>query len=442
MKQPCPPRRRTALILVPLVVAVTALSSSALAAGDPKALKATADRAVVRERFCDAAYLYRKLDEQKAAPENLIAASDAAVGGGDRAGALRFLETFQSRHAAHRLAGSVAAKVDALRATIAKYGAGAACADPPPECGNGAVEAGEGCDDGNRVDADSCPATCMGGAATTTTAPVVAPVPVPPVKGKVPPVPPVKVEPVKPPPKVEPVKVEPVKVEPVKVEPEPEFVRAPDREPDEEDDVEAADTEEPEEPEATAEAPTTPDEPLREREPEPEPEPAPVPARVVVDEEPVEPVRSIDDAAPPPPSGGSPIAGIALAGVGGLIAVGGGAAVGFGLLPFINYAGNVNKQTAVQQQFLDANTAGERRAAAGAAADLRASLVKDANDWNGLNQWITLGGGIATAAGIGALVGGIILIASSGDAPDEEGGDEDDDKEEEEEENDDAEDDR
>ncbi|MDP2345374.1 MAG: hypothetical protein Q8O67_30800 [Deltaproteobacteria bacterium] len=389
-----------------LAASIASSSSTAAPAGDAKALQASADRAVVRERFCDAAYLYRKLDEMKAAPENLIAASEAAAGGGDRSGALRFLETFQSRHAGHRLAGSVATKIEALRAAVAKYGAGSACVDPPAECGNGAFESGEDCDDGNRVDADSCPATCKGGGSTTTATPPPPPPPpiLPPAKVKPPP-PPVKVEPVKP------VKVEPVKVEPVKVEPEPEpEVRAIDKEPDEEDEEPAV---------------TPPDGPVA-VEPEVKPTPEP-PAKVIVDDRDEDAddedkkVRSIDDEPVEEAGGGggAPIGGIILAGTGGLAAVAGGVAVGFGLIPFINYAGNVNKQTAVQQDFLDARTEGERRVAAGAAADLRASLVRDANQWNGREQYIALGGGAATAVGIGLLVGGIILVASSGGAPEE-----------------------
>ncbi|MCA9545241.1 MAG: hypothetical protein KC613_12645 [Myxococcales bacterium] len=36
------------------------------------------------------------------------------------------------------------------------------CADqPPPQCGNGQVEEGEGCDDGNRVGGDGCDANCQ-----------------------------------------------------------------------------------------------------------------------------------------------------------------------------------------------------------------------------------------------------------------------------------------
>ena len=31
---------------------------------------------------------------------------------------------------------------------------------PPPKCGNGVVETGEACDDGNLVDGDGCSAHC------------------------------------------------------------------------------------------------------------------------------------------------------------------------------------------------------------------------------------------------------------------------------------------
>lgn len=46
-------------------------------------------------------------------------------------------------------------------ATAAYVTQTAELAQPKPECGNGKVETGESCDDGNRVDGDSCPADCV-----------------------------------------------------------------------------------------------------------------------------------------------------------------------------------------------------------------------------------------------------------------------------------------
>src|SRR5262249_26166411 len=46
--------------------------------------------------------------------------------------------------------------------TIGACNAAGVCATPPPPvCGNGAVEAGETCDDGNTQDGDCCSATCQ-----------------------------------------------------------------------------------------------------------------------------------------------------------------------------------------------------------------------------------------------------------------------------------------
>ena len=39
----------------------------------------------------------------------------------------------------------------------------AECTQTPAECGNGTKEAGEACDDGNKVDEDACPSGAMGG---------------------------------------------------------------------------------------------------------------------------------------------------------------------------------------------------------------------------------------------------------------------------------------
>jgi cysteine-rich repeat protein len=35
------------------------------------------------------------------------------------------------------------------------------CEPPPPVCGNGIVESGEQCDDGNTVNWDGCSSTCV-----------------------------------------------------------------------------------------------------------------------------------------------------------------------------------------------------------------------------------------------------------------------------------------
>ncbi len=399
MKTRSPSSRSSFVVVVACAgAAAVGWSTSAWAApqGEAKALKASADRSLVRERFCDATYLYKKLDEMQPTPENLLAASDAAGQGGDRAGAVRFLETFQSRHASHRLAASVATRLELLRAAIAKYGAGAACTDPAPECGNGAFESGEDCDDGNRVDADQCPITCKlsGSAAVVTPPPAVLP-PTKPTK-------PVKPEPVKP---------EPVKVEPARID---ERVDEEDEEDKEPADVAAEPTTT--EPTTTTTTTTTPT-----TTPTPPTTTPPTTTRddEAGDEDTDDKVRSIDDEVPPPPGAGPPIGGFILSGLGGVVLVAGGATAVYGALPFVRYAQNVPQQTTVQLEYQAAEGASQKRQAAGRAADLRAALVKDANDWNQTFRWVATAGGAAAAIGAGALVGGIILIASGGDEPDE-----------------------
>ena len=379
-----------------VVVGVCAVPAFAAAPrGDAKALRGAADRSVVREKFCDAAYLYRKLDEMEQTPETLIAASDAASQGGDRGGAVRFLETFQSRYATHRLASTVASKLEALRGAVSKYGAGATCADPAAECGNGAFEAGEDCDDGNRVDADSCPATCKI-AGSVVTPPPPPPVVTPPVKVKTPPPPP-------PPP---PVKIEPpppVKVEPppVKVEPKVETTTSTV---DDEDPAPVADD--------GSEGPVREEPQVTPPPPPPKEEPKLVDDRRGGDEEEVPAVD--DEAEVEPAGGGAPVGGIILSILGGVAVVGGGGAAAYASIPLVRFVQNVPQQTTVQQTYLDAQGSADKRAAARAAADLRAALVADANSWNSLYRWVATGGGVAAAAGVGMLIGGIVIIASGG----------------------------
>lgn len=201
--------------LLGIALVATALSALAPAssarAQNAKAHKGAAERAIVKERWCEAVFLYAKLDDVDPNPEWALQAADAAQFADDRARAVALYKSALSRAPKHPRARAMEQSISALEKVIGKSGAGTACGVPTPECGNGVVEGSETCDDGNRSAGDSCPATCTG---TAQSAKPVTGLPAPPLV-IVPPIVPVKpvvVVPVvvpPPPPPVKPVVVAP-----------------------------------------------------------------------------------------------------------------------------------------------------------------------------------------------------------------------------------------
>lgn len=366
-----------------LVLSLALAATPGLASGNPAAARNAADSAMTRERFCEAAWLYRRLDELNADATITVKAAEALAQGGDRAGAAAVLEAFPVRFPGHPLAAAAAKRLDLIRTAIGKIGPGATCPAPAPVCGNGLVEANETCDDGNRVDADSCPATCI---AVGTVAPVVTPPPTPT------PAPPT------PPPPTTTTATTPTTT--------PTTTAMPTTTP------------------TTTSTPTTTPATTTTTTPTPEPEPEP-PATVEpppVAPTPVEPTPAepVDDVAPAPiedevPAGpGPPIAGIALSTVGGLAAAAGTGAMVLGVLPAIAYFSGSGAQAAAAAEYRAADNNADRRAAAGAAADAYAAQANQAATWNNQGRWLLLGGTGGLAVGAGLLVGGILLIANHG----------------------------
>ena len=355
----------------PLVLAYALLAAtSVLAAGNPGVARATADRAVARERFCDAAWLYRRLDDQSPDADVALRAVDALAQGGDRGGAAAMLVAFPTRFPGHALLATAAKRLELITNAIAKVGAGETCPTPPAECGNGLVEGGEFCDDGNRVDADTCPATCA-----ETVVEVTSPPPPPP-----------------PPPKVAPRSTRVTPPPPPPPPPEPATTQA-------------IAQDEPE--------PTTTD-----RLPADDSSPS------------LDTDAPVADAAPPvddtmgsagvtaPAAAGPPIAGIVLSTVGGVAVIAGGVATVIGMLPAISLISGRGGQAAALADYRAADTNGERRAAAGAAADAYAAQTQDAAAWNNEGRWLAGVGAIGLAAGVGAVVGGIMMLVSTDTAAD------------------------
>lgn len=171
---------RGAWAFVVIAGVVVGLSSPARAQ-NVKAHKAAAERALVKERYCEALFLYQKLDQVDPNAEWALQAADAAQFADDRPRALALYKDALARARKHPRARAMETSIAALEKLIARSGNGTACATPAAECGNGLVESGESCDDGNRQGGDSCPATCAGGAA------VILPPPPPPVGTSKPP---------------------------------------------------------------------------------------------------------------------------------------------------------------------------------------------------------------------------------------------------------------
>ena len=116
---------------------------------------------------------------------------------------------------------------------------------------------------------------------------------------------------------------------------------------------------------------------------------------------------------------GIPFVGIGLSTIGGLAAAASVVAVGVGVAPALRYFGGTGKQAEVRAAFENAEGNAERRTAAGDAADLRASLLADANLWNSQGQVVAGLGVLGVAVGVGALIGGIVMISSNGEEADD-----------------------
>jgi cysteine-rich repeat protein len=182
---------RTAWVVATLCFWICLLGGTDARAQNVKAHRASAERALVKERFCEAVYLYEALDKIDPNPDHLLAAAEAADRADDRTkAAALYKAAIERKHPRVKY-------IEQQLAGLQKRGGSAtSCSAPRAECGNGLLEAGETCDDGNSLDGDKCPRTCTGAAAASPApvpapvalpAPIVVPVPVPPVV--VPPVP-------------------------------------------------------------------------------------------------------------------------------------------------------------------------------------------------------------------------------------------------------------
>ena len=351
----------TPRVFLALFVFVAAAAHADAPKGDPKALKGAADRALVKERFCEATYLFVRLDEMAPSVDSALGLGDAASQANDRARAVQGFDAYLARSAPnHPRRSSVQKQLDAIKELMAQKGPGTSCSDPPAECGNGAFEPGEECDDGNRSDGDACSAACrIPGAAPAALSP-----PFPAAPGAAPPAGPTTTE--SPP-------------------------------------VTGAD--------APPSSPPTPP---------PSPDGSPTPPSIPPSIPPTAPAPegspSTEPPPPPeqePPAGKSPLPGILVASAGGVVAVGGIAGAVWGLLPFINYYTGVPRLEELATRYDGADTARERRLVAGGTADLRAQLANEANTWNNVARWVTVGASVAAAAGIGIAVLGGLMIGGS-----------------------------
>lgn len=167
-----------------VVILLAMIGAQPVLAQNARALRAAAERALNKDRFCDASFLFAKLEDQEQNGDALALAGEAAERADDRPRALAFYKSFVAKNPRHPRVRAVEGSIAALEKLIAKGGNGRGCgAAPPPECGNGLVEGSESCDDGNTQDGDRCSRTCGGGgytaAPTPLPGPTVVPVPVP-----------------------------------------------------------------------------------------------------------------------------------------------------------------------------------------------------------------------------------------------------------------------
>jgi cysteine-rich repeat protein len=368
-----------------------------------------------RERFCEAAFLYRRIDEQRADATTTLRAAEALAQGGDRAGALAIVQAFPARFPEHALLATALKRIELLQAAIAKVGPGETCSIPLPQCGNGLVESGESCDDGNRADGDACPSTCSAGAALTTTAPTTtAPTTTAPTTTAPTATAPTATAPTT----TAPTATAPTATAPTATAP---TATAPT--------ATAPTATAPTATAPTATAPTTPATTATTPTITTAPTTTPPPQQADENEDEEEDEHDVSDGevervlaepvpapAPEPTRPGPPIVGIAVATTGGLVTATSLVAVVVGVLPAVSYLAGARDQAAAAGRYRQADTIAEQRQAAGDAADAYADQATRAFLWNSQGRWLAIGGGVGLGVGVGLLVGGLLSLSSNDDA--------------------------
>src|SRR3954468_6367334 len=114
-----------------LILLVTTTLALPVLAQNQKAHKASAERAIVKERWCEAVFLYTELDKVDPNPEWTLQAADAAQFADDRPKALALYKATLAKAPHHPRARAMEASVAALQTLIDKSGNGSACATPP-----------------------------------------------------------------------------------------------------------------------------------------------------------------------------------------------------------------------------------------------------------------------------------------------------------------------
>src|SRR5688572_16873656 len=89
-------------------------------AQNAKALREAAERALNKERFCEAVHLYAKLDEMQADPEHLVHAAEAADRADDRQRAVALYKAFAQRAPKHPRANAATRAIADLEKRIGK----------------------------------------------------------------------------------------------------------------------------------------------------------------------------------------------------------------------------------------------------------------------------------------------------------------------------------
>jgi cysteine-rich repeat protein len=148
--------------LLVVTFAAAAPTDAAKPTDDVSEWNEAARKAVAEKRYCDALPLFERAYAKTHEAKYLYNAAEVANAADDRMKAFALYNELRSSFPTFERAAKVEQRIQDLAPAIAKEGAGKACPAAPAAavCGNGVVEAGEQCDDGNTKDGDGCSSTC------------------------------------------------------------------------------------------------------------------------------------------------------------------------------------------------------------------------------------------------------------------------------------------
>lgn len=143
-----------------VLLALATVSAGPARAHERVALQREVTAAAAARDWCRALHYTELLESLEHQPRLVFNAAEMARAGDDLLAARAWYLALVERDPDYAKAPLARQGIDEVTTLIATRGPGTRCAVPAPRCGDGAVEGGEACDDGNTTSGDGCVADC------------------------------------------------------------------------------------------------------------------------------------------------------------------------------------------------------------------------------------------------------------------------------------------